>query len=71
MEQLRPDNYLELKDKFNNGCNKEDCYKCPAFAQGFKRCVFDQEKLWRKWADKRHENFEKFMEEEHDKNAKV
>lgn len=61
MVELRPDNYLEIRDKYEEGCDK-DCDECPAFVEMYKQCVFDREKLWNKWTQKRHDEFQKFME---------
>lgn len=61
MAELRPNNYLEVLKKYEDGCTREDCYKCPAFVTSFKYCVFDDKKLWEKWASDRHKEFEEFM----------
>lgn len=63
MVELRPSKYLEVHQKYEDGCDR-NCNECPAFAEKFQRCVFDAEKLWNKWTKERHQKLKKFMEEQ-------
>lgn len=63
MVELRPSNYLEVLEKYESGCEK-NCDECPAFVQKFRRCVFEDERLWNKWSIKKHNEFQKWMEEQ-------
>ena len=59
VEELRPNNYVELRDKFECGCN-DDCLKCPAYISVRKECVFIAEQKWKKW------NMERRQKEEYE-----
>lgn len=47
-EQLRPNNFLEVLEKYQSGCDK-NCKECPGYWELRKMCVFDSLKMWRRW----------------------